>query len=232
MRTEKIEASYFLLLTSCFLLLSFCLSGCVPRVAPPPLYMGTDLTLEEVIQESGKNIDTLKAIADISIEKNNEPYSYISASALIKRPGQARMRIYKFGLPVNDILIKDEKVYVLSGKSNGVIKEFGREFYHAVFWWDGITDGVMYREGTQYIIKTENKEIYLDSETLFPLRQEIITEGKSASIIYGEPKSEEGFWYPSTIDIKVGDFILKVQVKKLILNPQIGESDFRVPDLY
>lgn len=229
---EKIEASYVLLLTSCFLLLSFCLSGCVPRVAPPLLYRGVDLSLEEVIQKSGKNIDTLKAISDISIEKDNEPYSYISASALIKRPGQARMRIYKFGMPVNDILIKDEQVYVLSGKSSGVVKELGREFYHAVFWWDGIKDGVMHKEGNEYIIKTESKEIYLDRETLFPMRQEITTEGKSVLIKYSEPKNEESFWYPSTIDIKMGDFILKVQVKKLVLNPQLDEHDFRAPALY
>jgi len=229
-RTEKVEASYFLLFTSYFSLLSFCLSGCVPRVAPPPLYRGAELTLDEVIQKSGKDIDALKASADISIARKNEPYSDISVSARIKRPGQTRMQIYKFGVPVNDILIKDEKVYVLSGKSNGEIKELGMEFYHAVFWWDGMKDSVMYKEGTEYILKTESKEIYLDKETLFPLRQEIITEGKSVLIIYSEPKSEEGFWYPSVIDIKIGDYILKVQVKKLILNPQLGEYDFRVPD--
>ena len=223
MKTKKIITSYFFFFI-------ICLSGCVPRVAPPPIYRGADLTLEEVIQKAGKDIDALKAIADISIEKNNEPYSYISASALIKRPGQVRMRIYKFGLPVNDILIKDEKVYVLSGKSSNVAKDLGREFYHAVLWWDGIKDGVMHKEEKEYILKTESKEIYLDKETLFPLRQEIITEGKSASILYSEPKSEEGFWYPSAIEIKIGDYILKVQVTKLLLNPQLGEDDFRVPD--
>lgn len=223
MNTKKIITSYFLFLI-------ICLSGCVPRVAPPPIYRGADLTLDEVIQKAGKDIDTLKAIADISIEKDNEPYSYISASALIKRPGQARMHIYKFGVPVNDILIKDEKVYVLSGKSSSVIKEFSREFYHAVFWWDGIKDGVMSKEGTEYIIKTESKEIYLDKETLFPLRQEIITEGKSVLIIYSEPKSGEGFWYPSVIDIKMGDFILKVHVKNFLANPEFGEYTFVAPN--
>jgi len=219
-----------LLVVSYLFLLTFYFIACAPKTAPPPLYRGADLTLEEVIQKAGKDIDALKAIADISIEKDNEPYSFISASALIKRPGQARMHIYKFGVPLNDILIKDEKVYVLSGKSSSMIKELGREFYHAVFWWDGIKDGVMHKEEKEYILKTQSKEIYLYSETLFPLRQEIITEGKGASIIYSEPKSEEGFWYPSKIEIKMGDYILKAQVTKLILNPQIGEYDFRVPD--
>lgn len=231
MRNSKYIMVTKKIITSYFLLISFCLSGCVPRVAPPPIYRGTDFTLDEVIQKAGKDIYTLKAIADISIKKNNEPYSDISVSVRIKSPGQTRMQIYKFGMPVNDILIKDEKVYVLSGKSNGVAKEFGRKFYHAVFWWDGIKDGVMHKERTEYILKTESKEIYLDSETLFPLRQEIIMGGKSASIKYSEPKSEEGFWYPSVIEIKLGDYILKVQVTKLLLNPQLDEYDFRVPDL-
>ncbi|MEW6715714.1 MAG: hypothetical protein AB1306_11585 [Nitrospirota bacterium] len=223
MKNKILRASYLFLFAFCFI-------ACAPKVAPPPLYRGTDLTLEEVIQKAGKDIDALKAIADISIKKNNEPYSDISASALIQSLGQARMRIYKFGLPVNDILIKEEKVYVLSGKSSGMVKDLGREFYHAVFWWDGGKNGIMRKEGAEYIITAENKEIHLDSETLFPLRQEIMTEGKKVSIVYSEPKSEEGFWYPSVIDIKMADFILKVQVKKLLLNPQIGAYDFRVPD--
>lgn len=223
MKNKTLLASYLFLLTFYFI-------ACAQKTAPPTLYTGTDLTLDEVIQKAGKDVDALKAIADISIEKNTEPYAYISASALIKRPGQARMHIYKFGLPVNDILIKDEKVYVLSGKSNGVVKDLGREFYHAVFWWDGMNRGVMYKKGNEYILKTESKEIHLDSETLFPLRQEIITEGKSASIIYSGPKSEEGFWYPSVIEIRMGDYMIKVQVTKLLLNPQLGEYDFGAPD--
>lgn len=232
MRTEKKGASYFLVLTSYFLFLAFCLSGCAPKVAPPPLYRGIGLSIEEIIQRSANDINALKAIADINIEKNSEPFSFISASALIKSPGESRMRLYKLGVPVNDILIKDDKVRILSGKSNGMITELGREFYHAVFWWEGMRNGVMRKEGHEYILTADNKEIHLDSETLFPLRQHIITEGKDIAIEYSEPKKEGSFWYPSSIDIAMGSYIVKVRVKKLLLNPQIVETDFRAPALY
>ncbi len=212
--------------------LLFIIVACAPKpkMAPPPLYEEAELSLEEIVEKVGNDIDVLKAITDIKIERNDELYDFVNASVLVKKPDWVHMRIYKFGILVKDFVIKDKKLYVLSGKGSSNLKKLGREFHNAIFWWDNIQDGLLFREGSAYIIRTENKEIHLDTATLLPLKQEIIAFGKKIDITYKNPKKDEDdFWYPSKIIIYVGDFEFNVKLKKLVRNPSLGEFDFQIP---
>jgi hypothetical protein len=213
----------------CFSLL-VTLAACAPKpkLSPPPLYEERALSLEEVISKAGSDIEVLKAITDINIEKNNEPYSFINASLLIKKPGWVHMRMYQLGILVRDFVIKDDSLYVLSGKNDSNLKKLGRELYNAIFWWDGYSNGTMSGEGETYIIRTEDREIHLDKTTLLPLKQEIRTVNKMITIVYDNPSNNEGFWYPGLLKIYIDDFKFTVKLKKLLKNPALGEFDFQV----
>jgi len=205
--------------------------ACAPKVAPPPEYIEEEFTLEEVIHEAGGDIEVLKAIADIRIEKNGEPYDFVNASILIKKPGAVHMRIYKFGMLVKDFVIKDKELYVLSGKSSDNLKKLGDEFYNAIFWWDNMEDAVMYSEGEEYVITATNKKLRIYKATLIPVQQDIIAFEQKIEIQYSEPKMEEAeFWHPSLIEIFLGEFTFNVRLKKLLKNPELGEFDFRTAD--
>jgi hypothetical protein len=215
----------------CFSLL-FLFTACAPKpkIAPPPLYEEAELSLEEIVARVGNDIDVLKAITDIRIEKNHELYDFVNASVLVKKPDWVHMRIYKFGMLVKDFVIKDKELYVLSGKGGVNLKKFGNEFHNAVFWWDDIKGGLLYKKGDEYIIRTGGKKIHLDTATLLPVKQEIVGFDRTIDIRYDEPKKDKnGFWYPSRINIFVGDFEFKVRLKKLLRNPALGEFDFKIP---
>ncbi|GBD97215.1 MAG TPA: hypothetical protein ENG83_11340 [Nitrospirae bacterium] len=205
--------------------------ACAPKpvIAPPPLYEGWEPTIDEVIAKAGDDIEVIKAIADIKIEKNNRPYSSVSASVLIKRPGQVHMRMYQLGILVRDFVIKDETLYVLTGQNDNKLKRLGRQLYNAIIWWDGYGSGVMHRKGEEYIIRTEDKEIHIDSATLLPVEQEIKTLNTNIRLIYENPVDNEGFWYPALIKIFVDDFTFTVKLKRLLKNPALGEFDFQIP---
>ena len=207
------------------------LAACAPRptVAPPPSYDETEMTLKEVLAKAGKDIKVLKAITDIRIEKNNEPYSFIKASVLIKEPQWIHMRIYQLGMLVRDFVIRDNELYVLSGKNDSNLMTLGRELYNAIFWWDAYSSGVMHREDETYVIRTDDKEIYLDRSTLLPLRQEIKALNKNIRITYENPVNNDDFWYSEILKINVADFTFTVKLKKLIRNPSLGEFDFQIP---
>src|SRR4030066_2456869 len=97
---------YILLFT--FYCLLFTILGCAPKIiAPPPLYKDSELSLKEIIKLAQKDINTLKAIVSIDVEKNNVPFTYVDASLLIKKPNWLHMRLYRFGLPAGDFLMKD-----------------------------------------------------------------------------------------------------------------------------
>lgn len=207
-------------------------SGCAPKVVspPPPQYLEQELSLEEIITRVGGDIEVLKAITDIAVEKNSRPYDSFNASVLIRRPGWLHMRIYKFGMIVKDFVIKDKELYVLSGKSGDNLKKLGIEFYNAVFWWDDMTQGVMHTQGDAYVVRSENREIHLDRATLLPLKQEIAAYNNKIDITYDKPEqSEDGVWYSSEMKIYIGEFKFTVQLKKLLKNPALGEFDFRIP---
>lgn len=213
----------------CFFSIILILAGCAPKVAPPPAYRGLDLSLEEIVSEVDRDIEALKAVVAINIEKDHEALSSVDASVLAKRPGLVHLRMYRFGMPVGDILIRDDEVFVLSDRGVNRLREFGKEFYYSIFWWEDVAEGVMHRERGEYIIRTEDKVVYLDSETLLPLRQEIRTANRDVYITYNKPKKVDGFWYPSLIKIATGGYKFTVRVQKLFINPPLSENDFRLP---
>jgi hypothetical protein len=204
--------------------------ACAPKQAmkAPRIYQ-EDLSLEDVTERAGKDIDVLKAIADIRINRNNEPYDVVKASVLARRPGWIHMRMYKFGVLVRDIVIKDEVVYVLSGKDSPGLRQLAREFYNAIFWWGDLEGGVMRSEGDEYVIRTDNKTIYVEKGNLMPLKQYIRVMNTTILLTYDAHVENDGFWYPSLINLYAGDFMFSVTLRKIIKNPELGPFDFQTP---
>jgi len=200
-----------------------------PKTAPPVLYDERVLSLEEVLEKAGNGIDHLKAIADIKIEKDNEPYSFVNASVVMKKPGWIHMRIYQLGMLVRDFVIRDNELYVLSGKNDPNLKTLGRELYHAIFWWDGYRNGIMHRENGMYVLKTVDREIQVDGATLLPVHQKIRTLNRNIQILYSDPLHSGGFWYPGLLKIHVDNFTFTVRLKKILKNPALGEYNFQIP---
>lgn len=261
MSKRLLKYSSFNILTSVLLL--FCTSalftGCAPKVVLPPTeYKDMELTLEEIIAIARKDVDTLKTIVGINIEKDDKPHSYVDASVLLKKPDWIQIRLYKFGIPVGNFLLKDNVVYNLSDRGGEVsqgsskldeklsrnLKEFIKELYRSVFWWEGIIisdcrfqmidckeNTVISRNEMEYIIKTKDREIHLDSATLLPKSQEVTINNKKIFIFYDDPKKEGDFWYPSTLKIEAGNYRFSLKVEKLFVNPPLEENDFKEPTL-
>ncbi len=216
------------LLKYCCFSILFLAVACAPKVAPPPEYIEEEFSLEDILSKAGGDIEVLKAITDIHIEKDNEPYDFVNASVLSKKPGWVHIRIYKFGMLIRDFVIRDGILHVLSGKKSANLKKLGDEFYTAVFWWDGMEDGIMQTDGNEYIIQTADKKIRIDRGTLIPVYQEMSSLNRKIKIEYSDARQDEqGAWYPSRITINTGNFTFKVKVKKLLKNPILGDMDFR-----
>ncbi|MBI4654432.1 MAG: hypothetical protein HY752_05505 [Nitrospirae bacterium] len=221
-------------ITSYFLLLTFYV-GCAPKVAPPSLYKDIDLTLDEIIAIASKDVETLKVIVAVATEKDNNTYTYVDASVLLKRPNWLHIRLYTLGIPVGNFLVKDGVVYNLSGKGNNKLneklvinlREFSRNLYLSIFWWDGLENSVMYKDEREYIIRAENREIHLDNLTLLPKSQELIVRDKKIYILYEEPKKAGDFWYSSNLKVEAGNYRFSIKIEKLFVNPLLEENDFK-----
>ncbi|HDZ61811.1 MAG TPA: hypothetical protein ENH40_01540 [Nitrospirae bacterium] len=226
--------------------------GCAPKIAPPPaLYRGQDLSLEEIISIARGNIDSVKTVIGINIEKDDNPHSSASASLLLKKPGWIHIRLYKFGMPVGNYVVKDKTVHVISGKKGDSLKKFSGELYHSVMWWEDLESARLHTAGNEYIIRTEEKEIRLDRSTLLPVSQKITADNKTIFVSYGEPRKHsskfkqsasdgpeedtgehaaDDYWYPSVVKIEMGAYRFTVTIEKLFINPPLGENDFKLPE--
>ncbi len=215
---------------SCFSLICLFIA-CAPKqkAALPPVYEEAEPALEDIMEKAGGDIAVIKAITDIDIRKNNEPYSALKASILVRQPGMVHMRMYQLGILVRDFVIRDDTLFMLSGSRDSRLKELGRELYNAIFWWDNYRMARLYRDDTEYIIVAEDKIIHLDRETLLPLRQDIQSPERKIRITYDNPVDHKGFWYPSLLKIYVNEFTFTVKLKKLFKNPELGEFDFLTP---
>jgi hypothetical protein len=196
-----------------------------------------ELSFNEVVTFARGEINAIKAVVCIRVEKGEGPYTHVDASLILKRPNWLQMRMYKFGMPVGSLLIKDNVVYEMSGKGTGRLGGFGRELYYSIFWWDDVTDALMYQRDGNYVIKAKNRVVRLDGSTLLPESQEVVIDNKKAYIIYGKPKKivsvDQGqgvkdVWYPSILKIKTGKYMIYVKIEKLLINPSFRESDFDV----
>jgi hypothetical protein len=208
----------------------FVLSGCATKVAPPPVYERTSVTLEEIIRDTGKEgITSLKAITDIEVTVDGGPHSEGSASAILMKPDLVHIKAYKFGLLVGDIIINNGETHVKSGKVNATMQQFSKELYDVVFWWDDMRDAEILRSGEEYILQKRGKSIHLDSSTLLPTKQEIYAYGRDILIMYSEPAYADGFWYQSLMEITMENYKFNIEVDKLRLNPEVSESEFDLP---
>ena len=88
----------------------------------PSIYEETSLSLYEIIEKASGDTESLKAITEIEIRKNNEHYDSISASVLVKMPDWVHVRMYKFGMLVKDFVVMGDSLYVLSGKGGPDLK--------------------------------------------------------------------------------------------------------------
>ncbi|UCH45058.1 MAG: hypothetical protein JSV11_12300 [Nitrospiraceae bacterium] len=206
--------------------------ACAPKGAhPPTVYQEKEISLQEILVKAHADIEVMKAIAEVKIEKNGEDYNFVKTSVLIKNPDWIHMRLYQLGVLVSDFVIKGDTLYVLTGKEDEKLKRLGRELHAAIFWWNHFAGGSMHTEQEEYVITREGQRIYVNKNTLLPVRREFQAYGTTVFIDYSRPMDYNGYWYPSFIEMYAGEFKFVVKLKKLLKNPELQEFDFRTVSL-
>jgi len=184
-----------------------------------------DLTPGEVLSEAGRWVNAVKAVVIIDVEREGKRFYHSRASVLIKRPRMVHMRLYNLGMLMVDMVVKGDNIHLLHGRINEELRPFIGELYYAVFWWDGIRGGEMVTEDGMYVIKGREREVYIDRNTLLPIRQSLRIEGRSFYIIYRRPKRVGDFWYPSFMEMRTDGYKFLVVVKLLKPNPLLNGDE-------
>lgn len=214
----------------CFFSILFILFSCAPKTAPPPLYSNIDLSLQDIIALSRRDITGVKAITSIRIYENSRPHSEFDALLLLNKPDSLELRLYKYGFLAGNLSVKEGVILESSGKAAQKLRDFGPYLYDAVFWWEHIDGALLVKRNRQYRILSGQREIYLDTNTILPVTQILTVYGERILISYDNPAKlvrmaslddgDTAYWYPATIIITAGRYRFEVEVEKLSVNPQ------------
>ena len=149
-------------------------ASCAPKreeIRQPVVH--EELTIGEIQEFAGREIRSMKAIAEIKIIRSGDPFDFVKASIVLQHPGRMHLRAYKLGMLVRDMIMKDLTRTVISGKKSQWMSDMTCELYNPVCWWEDIGNGGMTRPGDGIGSLTGNMAVLLDKYNLQPRRQHI-----------------------------------------------------------
>ncbi len=211
-------------LVSVFCLLSFV--SCAPKYAEKPSHGG--IPLDTMLSELRK-ISSVEAVLYVEYAKNEHT---MSGDAFLNLSEDAlNMRLYYLGFLAGEVheeggivrskpkLDKNKSIVLIDGLKNSFL------------WWN-IKDYVVQEKDGAYLLKSYNRKVVINKETLLPVAQTIQLEnGEELSIEYDSPvkgKQEAGesvqnpapLWYQSHLTIRFKNYLVNVSVKSYSVSKQ------------
>jgi len=211
------------------LLLFFSCAG--PQLPRPGLELAPDqeLTRTEILSLSSHS--RLKAVIDLDVEVRGKLILDGAAAALyMEAPDKARLRVYKFGVPVFDIVHRGGAI---RSRPPEEAKKYNESFpllMRAVFWWASMNEAKMEVLENEYLLHTPNQAVWLERRNLLPIRQEVFTKNGVTQIRYSNPITfgvQEAF--PSKIEIKSSGYRVVVTIKRLVTDVSFDTDMFEWP---
>ncbi len=180
---------------------------------------------------------------------------YYTTEIRFRQPAQMRQTSFQDNIPIQTLLYRDNKGWIIDKKGNA--SEYTGEEMRLFQNYIGFADpkaseqtlfsnvelSVIYENEKRVyrmVCRSADSDIppyvrYIDAETFLPIRMEtILIKGKKRFLYRAEP--QEYKWIsdvkmPMTTIVTIGDKeMMEYHTIELLLNPDIPESDFLVPD--
>jgi len=185
--------------------------------------MGSD----EVIEFSAHS--NVRAVAEVTFLKDGQPVVDGTAAIYIENPDRARVRVYRFGMPVLDALYNRGHIEGVPDAERGLYGEVFPALISAVFWHTEMAGADFGIEREHYVFSTPDRRVVLSRGSLMPVLQAMRTSRGAAVIAYGRPfVFADGDVFPESLDIQSSSFSLKATIKKLAYDVRLEPDTFGV----
>lgn len=191
------------------------LYSCAVKRTELPDYQGMDV--QEVLS-SRNDISSIETTFAITFEKDDTEMRGDGALNLLKN-GDLSMRIYSFGFLAFEMTAHNGTI-----KSNppidrtrGIILSSGLR--DCLFWWD-IKDFSVEEDESGYILKNMTRSLWINRETMLPIKQMIsLEDGRELMIRYENPDYAGALWYPSKIRIELARYAVTLNIREISFLP-------------
>ncbi len=194
-----------------FLSLVFFLAACAPKRMAMPSYEGR--AFSDVLAER-RGISGIDAKLAILFEKNGSEIRG-DAALDISRSGDLSLRVYSLGFLAMELTSRDGRVKSDPPLDSGKKLILTEGLRDCLFWWD-MKDYVFSEENGYYLLKSPDRELWIDKKTFLPNRQTMrFEDGKVLNIYYSEPANDDDIWYQSKIRIELSRYAVTLTIKKM-----------------
>lgn len=191
------------------------LYSCAVKQTELPDYQGMDV--QEVLS-SRNDISSIETTFAITFEKDDTEMRGDGALNLLKN-GDLSMRIYSFGflafeMTAHNGIIKSNPPI---DRTKGIILSSGLR--DCLFWWD-IKDFSVEEDESGYILKNLTRSLWINRETMLPVKQNIsLEDGRELMIRYENPDYAGALWYPSKIRIELARYTVTLNIREISFLP-------------
>ncbi len=201
----KTVSRLFLLSTILFLF-----SCAAPRVEMP-VYEGIDV---EDALHSKNNISAIEATFSITLEEDDIE---IKGDGVlnISRNGNLNLRVYSLGFLALELISENGivKSVPVIDRNKGTILTYGLR--DCLFWWN-IKDFKVDEKDGVYLLENLSRKLWIDRQTIFPIKQTVFLEdGSELNIYYENPEKSGDIWYPSKIKIDLSEYSVTLKIKEI-----------------
>jgi hypothetical protein len=190
----------------------FLISCALSKRQSLPTYHETDLTN---VLHSFDDIKEIETKFSATFERNDIDYKG-DGKLIISQNGDLQLRIYLLGMLVFEMESNNGHI------STKPLLEQNKSFFLAnglkdcIFWWD-IKDYTINDDDGKYLIENNIKRLWLDKETMMPIKQIIsIDDDLYLSITYDKPEKINDIWYPQKILLQLHDYKLTLTIKDIL----------------
>jgi hypothetical protein len=184
--------------------------SCAPKHVEMPAYEGD---IREALS-SRNNISSIETTFSVTFEKAD---TEMRGSGILNlaRNGDLSMRIYSFGflafeMSSNNGIVKSSPRI---DRNKSIILTYGLR--DCLFWWD-LKDFEVNENKDCFVLKNNDRELWLDRKTAFPKKQIIFLEdGRELNIYYDNPEKAGETWYPSKIRIELSRYAVTLKLKDI-----------------
>jgi hypothetical protein len=193
------------------------LYSCAVKRTGLPDYQGMDV--QEVLS-SRNDISSIETTFAITFEKDDTEMRGDGALNLLKN-GDLSMRIYSFGFLAFEVtahngIIKSNPPI---DRTKGIILSSGLR--DCLFWWD-IKDFSVEEDESGYILKNLTRSLWINRETMLPVKQNIsLEDGRELMIRYENPDYAGALWYPSKIRIELARYTVTLNIREISFLPGV-----------
>lgn len=195
-------------------ILFFIFSCVIAKKQEPPFYKDSDISQ---VLHSFDNIKEVDTKFKANFERDDIDYKG-DGRLVISKNGDLQLRIYLLGMLVFEMESNNGEINSKPPLDNNKKVFLANGLKECIFWWN-IKDYSISEENGQYLLENDVKRLWIDKNTMMPLRQTMSLEDDLyLDITYDEPKKINDIWYPQKILVQLSNYKLTLIINDILFS--------------